>query len=49
MIGTGLAVARRAHQREKLRLVAHLGDGNDGRGDEKRFHGWAFARKERIG
>jgi hypothetical protein len=41
-----LAVARRQHQREQLRLVADLGDGDDGSGDEKRFHWRAFAQKE---
>jgi hypothetical protein len=44
-----LAVARRQHQGEKLRLVADLGDGNEGSGDEKRFHRHAFAQKERVG
>ena len=49
MIGQRLAIARRQHQREELRLVADLGDGNEGGGDEKRFHWRAFAQKERVG
>ena len=44
-----LAIARRQHQGQKLRLVADLGHGDDRGGNEKRFHGALFAQKERIG
>ena len=44
-----LAIARRQHQREQLRLVADLGDGDHGGRDEKCFHRGAFAQKDQVG
>jgi len=48
MMGT-LRVSRAAstEDRKELRLVAHLGEGDDGGRDEERFHGFACFESNR--
>ena len=38
MIGQGLRIMRGENEREELRAVAHLGDGDGGEGNQKGFH-----------